>query len=230
MKTSNKLLLGIFITILILTSVVQLMVYAKYKRGEFTAFKREEVVPMTSLPVPAARFISLKGFGSCALKPSGTLKLEIQQDNANYIKYQLVNDTLVVTGNSNDPDDRSRNNSLVNIYLPASVQLIGAYCTFRAWGTGDSTLAPSYNINIKNSYLYINFNGADKAAVYFNQLNIHSVSSMIDLNSHAVFNDLNLQFVDSRLSDKSAMIRKLTMESDNTSTLELSGKNVNALK
>jgi hypothetical protein len=230
MKTSNKLLLGIFITILILTSAAQLMVYAKYKRGEFTEFKREEFVPMEPLPVPAAHFVSLRNFGTCALKPSGTLRLEVQKNNVDYIKYHLVNDTLIITGNSNGPDDRSRNNSLVNIYLPASVQLIGTYCTLRAWGANDSTSAPSYNIHLKNSYLFINFTGAENASVYFNQLNINSVSSMADLNDHAVINELNLQFTDSRLSDKQATIRKLTMGTDNTSSIDLSGKNVNAIK
>jgi hypothetical protein len=230
MKTSNKLLLGIFLTIIILIATVQLMVYAKYKRGDFTTFKREQFVPMISLQVPAARFISLKRMGSCAIKPSNTLKLEIQKDNINFIKYHVVNDTLVITGSSKDPDDRSRNNSLVNIYLPASVQLIGANCTFRAWGTDDSTSAPSYNISLQHSYLFINFSGVENGAVYFNQLTINSVSSMIDLNNHAVLNDLNLQFADSKLSDKSATIRKLTMASDNNSSIDLSGKNVNALK
>lgn len=230
MKTSNKLLLGIFLTILILTATVQLMVYAKYKRGDFTTFKREELIPMASLPVPAARFISLKGFGSCAVKPSNTLKLEIQKNNVGFIKYHVINDTLVITGSSKDPDDRSRNNSLVNIYLPASVQLMGAYCTFRAWGANDSTSAPSYNIHLKNSYLFINFTGAENALVYFNRLHINSVSSMTDLNDHAVINDLNLQFIDSRLSDKQATIRTLTMGSDNTSSIDLTGKNVKAIQ
>ncbi len=230
MKTSNKLLLGIFFTIIILISAAQLMVYAKYKRGDFTAFKREAFAPMTGLPVPAARLISLKHLGNCALKPSGTLRVEIQKDNANFIKYHMVNDTLVITGSSNDPDDRSGNNSLVNIYLPASVQLIGTYCSLRAWGTNDSTAAPSYNISIKNCYLFVDYHGADNAAEYFNQLNINGVSSMIDLNKHAVFNDLNLQFADSRLSDKAATIKKLTMASDETSSIDLSGKNANALK
>jgi hypothetical protein len=229
MKTSNKLLLGIFLTIIILTTVVQLMVYAKYKRGEYTPFKREQFIPMTSLSVPQARFVSLKGMGSCAIKPSDTLKLEVQKDNINLIKYNVINDTLVIAGNSNDADG-SRNNSLVNIYLPASVQLKGADCTFRVLGADDSTSAPSYNISIKNSYLFINFSGADNAATYFNQLNINSERSGIDLNKHAVLNDLNLQFTDSKLNDQSATIRKLAIGSDNNSSIELSGKNIKALK
>ena len=229
MKTSNKLLVGIFLTIIILTTVVQLMVYAKYKRGEYTPFKREQFIPMASLSVPQARFVSLKGMGSCAIKPSDTLKLEVQKDNINFIKYNVINDTLVIGGNSNDADGK-RNNTLVNIYLPASVQLKGADCTFRVLGTDDSTSAPSYNISIKNSYLFINFSGADKAATYFNQLNINSERSAIDLNRHAVLNDLNLQLTDSKLNDLSATIRKLTMGSDNNSSIELSGKNIKALK
>ena len=230
MKTSNKLLLGIFLTILILTATVQLMVYAKYKRGDFTTFKREELIPMASLPVPAARFISLKGFGSCAVKPSNTLKLEIQKNNVGFIKYHVINDTLVITGSSKDPDDRSRNNSLVNIYLPASVQLIGDHCTFRIYGSDDLTAAPSYSISLQQSYLFTNFSGVNKTTICFNQLNINSASSMIDLNNNVIVNNLNLQFTDSKLNDKSATIRKMTMESDEKSSIELSGKNVNALK
>jgi len=210
------------------------MVYAKYKRGEYTAFKREEFIPMASLAVPPARFISIKGFGSCAIKPSNTLKVEIQKDNADKIKYGMLNDTLVITGNSKNTGDKQelgdRNNSLLNIYLPATVQLNGANCTFRVWGASDLASAPSYNISIQHSYAFMNFSGGGNEAVYFNQLNINSVSSMIELTGRALLNDLNLQLTDSRLSDKSAAIRKMTVVSDNTSTIDLSGKNANALK
>ncbi|MBO9200920.1 MULTISPECIES: hypothetical protein [Niastella] len=228
MKTSNKLLLGIFLTIIILTTVVQMMVYAKYKRGEFTAFKREQFTPMTILQVPAARFISLKGLGNCAIKPSETFKLEIQKDIARFIKCHVANDTLFVNDSrftEYEIEKGTRNNGLVNIYLPASVQLKGGYSTFRICGTSDSTLAPSYTISLKNCFLYPENNSA-----YFNQLNIYSESSRIDLNRRAVFHDLNLQLTDSRLADNSATISKLTMESDNNSSIELSGKNINALK
>ena len=228
MKTSNKILLGIFLTIIILTTVVQLMVYAKYKRGEFTAFKREQFIPMTFLPVPPARYVSLNGFGNCAVKSSDTFKLEMQQDITRFIKYHVVNDTLFVNDTrftEYELERGTRNNGLVNIYLPASVQLKGAYGSFRIYGANDSASAPSYTISLKNTYLF-----PDNASVYFSQLNIYSESSRIDLNRHAVFHDLNLQMKDSRLMDNSATIRKLTMASDNTSSLELSGKNVNALK
>lgn len=210
------------------------MVYAKYKRGDYTPFKREQLTPMTSLSVPPAKFISLKGFRGCGVKPSATLKLEIQRDNAEFIKYEMVNDTLVITDKSNTDNELKqgfRSNIMVNIYLPASVQLKGTYCDCRLWGAEDSVTAPSYNISLeKDSYLSINFRGPDNASVYFNQLNIKSDGVRIDLNHHAVINAFNLQLADSRLSDNSATIRKLTMEADNNSSIELSGKNIKALK
>jgi hypothetical protein len=235
MKTSNKLLAGIFLIIVILITVVQLMVYAKYKRGEVTAFKREQFVPMTSLPLPAVRFISLQGLGSCAVRPAGTLKLEIQQNNANVIQYHMVHDTLVVIGDASMADAEMekgrRNFSLVNIYLPAAVQLQGVYCNLRVWGADDTAAAPSYTFNLqKNSNLNVNFKGADNAAVYFNQLNIHSERSTIDLNGHTVLNYLNLQLTDSKLNDNSATIREIIMAADDNSSISLSGKNINALK
>jgi hypothetical protein len=235
MKTSNKLLIGIFLIILILITVTQLMVYAKYKRGEVTSFKREQFDPMTSLPLPAVRFISLQGLGTCAVKPADTLKLEIQQDNTDIMKYHIVNDTLVVIGNIKTTEEElekgSRNFSRVNIYLPASIPLKGAYSNFRVWGADDSLVAPSYTFNLeKNSNLFINFKGADNASVYFNQLNIHGQRSTVDLNEHVLVNHLNLQLTDSKINDNSAIIRKITMESDNNSSINLSGKNVKALK
>ena len=234
MKTSNKLLLGIFLTIIILTSIVQLTVYAKYKRGEFTSFKREDLVPMNSLAVPAVRFISLKGLGSCAIKPSETLKLEIQKDRADIIKYHVLNDTLYIDNPkvSGDQLERgSRTNGLVNIYLPASVQLNAAYSVFRVWGADDSTSAPSYNISLgKDCRLFINFSGTKTASVYFNQLNINELKSTIDLDRHVVINDLKMQLSDSKLNDNQATIRKLTVDTDDNSTINLSGKNVKAIK
>lgn len=237
MKTSNKLLIGIFLIILILITTTQLMVYVKYKRGEVTSFKREQFDPMTSLPIPAVRFISVKGLGSCAVKPANTLKLEIQQDNVNVIKYHMANDTLVIVGDASMTDEEmdkgglNRNFSLVNIYLPASVQLKGTYSNFRVWGADDSLAAPSYTFYLeKNSNLFVNFKGPDNTSVYFNQLNIHGERSTVDLNEHAVLNELNLQLNDSKINDNAATVRKINMGSDNNSSINLSGKNVKALK
>jgi hypothetical protein len=91
----------------------------------------------------------------------------------------------------------------------------------RIGGAADSTSAPSYTVKLdKDSHLFIHNN----AAVYFNQINISSDQSIVDLNDHAFINGLNVQLTNSNLDDKEAVIIKLTMDADSKSTVTLSGK------
>jgi len=76
----------------------------------------------------------------------------------------------------------------------------------------------------------MNFGGAEKKPVFFNQLNLNSVSSTIDLSGSATLKDLNLRLTDSKFNDQSAGIVKMTVASDGASRIDLSGNNANALK
>lgn len=231
MKTSNKILLGIFCTIILLTTAVQLMVYAKYKRGEYVKFNREELTPMTSLELPAVRFISIKGLGNCGVMFGNKPKLEMQKEHVGPLTYRVVNDTLFVIGDTtrtiDDLERGNRNYRQVNVYLPATVQVNATYSSLRLGGAADSASAPSYTVRLeKGSNLYISNN----EAVYFNQLNINSQQARIELNDHSFINDLNVQLIKSAIDDKNAGIKNLTMDADSNSTVTLSGKNIKSLK
>jgi hypothetical protein len=231
MKTSNKLLLGIFITIILLTTAVQLMVYAKYKRGDYVKFDRDNFSSFTKVDIPAVRFISISGMGNISIMPGDASKLEIQKENVSPLTYRVVNDTLIIIGDTTrtigDQERGNRNYNNVKVYLPATVQVNATNSNLRIGGAADSTSAPSYTVKLdKDSHLFINNN----AAVYFNQLNISSDQSKVDLNDHAFINGLNIQLSNSNLDDKEAVIRNLTMDADSKSTVTLSGKNIKALK
>lgn len=231
MKTSNKLLLGIFLTIILLTTAVQLMVYAKYKRGEYVKFERDNFSSFTSFDIPAARFISIKGLGSCGFMPGDKPRFEIQKERVGPFAYRVVNDTLFIIGDTthtiDDLEQGKRNYNSVNIYLPATVQINASYSNLRLGGTTDSAIAPSFTVKLeKYSHLFINNN----EAVYFNQVNINSEQSKIELEDHAFINDLHVQLINSNINDKDAVIRSLTMNVDPKSTVTLSGKNIKSLK
>ena len=122
MKTSNKLLLGIFCTIILLTTAVQLMVYAKYKRGEYIKFNRETFTPLTSVEIPAVRFISIKGLGNCGIMHSDKPKLEIQKKFVNPFTYRVVKDTLFIIGDTShtiDELEQGTRNYNHGEYIPA---------------------------------------------------------------------------------------------------------------
>ncbi|HEX6432390.1 MAG TPA: hypothetical protein VF008_32075 [Niastella sp.] len=231
MKTSNKLLLAIFLSIILLTTAVQLMVYAKYKRGDYVKFDRDIFSSFTKVDIPAVRFISITGMGNISIMPGDTSKLEIQKEKVSPLTYRVVNDTLIVIGDSthaiDDPERGNRNYNHVNVYLPATVQINASNSVLRVGGADDSTIAPSYTVKLeKDSRLFINNN----ATVYFNQLNINSDHSKIELNDHAFVNDLNVQLIKSEINDKEAVIRNLTMDADSKSSVTLSGNNIKALK
>ena len=231
MKTSNKLLLGIFITIILLTTAVQLVVYAKYKRGEYVKFNREDFNKLTSVEIPTVRFISIKELGNCGIMYGDKPTLELQKEHVGPLTYSVVNDTLFIIGDTthsiDDPERGNRNYNHVNVYLPATVQINASNSDLRVGGAADSTHAPSYAVKLeKDSHFFIN----NDAAVYFNQLNISSDHSRIELNDHAFINGLHVQLIKSEINDKEAVIRNLTIDADSKSTVTLSGNNIKALK
>jgi hypothetical protein len=233
MKTSNKILLAIFLTIIILTTVIQVMVYAKYKRGEFVKFNRDAIIEMTSVEVPAIRFISLKGLGSCAVKPGEKYKLDIQKEKVSRVTYQVVNDTLVIIGDPSLTIDQlergDRNRNPVVIYLPSVVPIKGAFSTIRLYGSNDSAKAPSYNIQLgKLSHLFTSRGGSGE--VYFNELTFNGERSNVELDHNSIITSINMQLVKTRFDDQEAVIKNMTITADEGSNIHLSGKNINALK
>lgn len=234
MKTSNKILLGIFITILILTTAVHLMVLAKYKRGDFVKFNRDAIIAMSSVDLPAIKFISVKGLGGCALKPGDKYKLQIQKEKVSRVTYQVVNDTLIIIGDAaltnEQLENGSRNHNPVIIYLPAIVPVKGAYSTFRLNGSNDSTKAPSYNIQFGKGCHVFTSHGISNDVVYYNELTFNVEQSNIDLDNNSMVTNINLQLVKTRFDDQGAIIKNLTINTDESSNVNLSGKNIKALK
>ncbi|OQP66724.1 hypothetical protein [Niastella populi] len=231
MKTSNKILIGIFLAVIILTTSIHLYVYAKYKRGDYVPFQRESAVFMDRVDVPGAKFVSITGLGGVELINSDTAKFETDKDNVGRISYKMVKDTLVIT----DPtltDEQlergGRNYQRFKLYLPPSVPVQTAFCSINAKGAVDSTHAASYKIALtRNSNLSIR---NDNRASYFDQLLIKGESAEIVLEDQAIINDLHVQLVHSSINDMKATIQSITVEADPQSSLNLSGKNIKALK
>jgi hypothetical protein len=237
MKTSNKILLGIFLVIILLTTTVQVMVYAKYKRGEYVPFQRDKIVKKASIKVPATHFVSIKNLGNCVLVNSDTSRFEVDEDNAGNISYRVVNDTLIIRGDTTLTPDQlargERNSHLIKIFVPAAIPVNATSCTIYIDGAVDSVHAPSYNIQLsKGSDLYIREKTRNPGvAYYFNRLLINSELSNISLDDHVSVNDLNVTLaLNSRMKNNEATIRSMVLEIDSYSSITLSGNSIKALK
>jgi hypothetical protein len=233
MKTSNKILLGVFLAALLLTTTVNLMVYAKYKRGDYEAFKREEE-KMTTVKLPAARYVSITALCSVEILNSPTASFEVQQGKEKSITYHMVGDTIVIHGNTSlTKEELERgecNYQRFRLHLPAATGVYISHATVRINGKVDSAQAPSFNVHLDRSSTLIVGNN-EKENKYFNQLVLSGDHSFLEMNEHLVVNDLSLKLVnDSKFDSKKAAIKSLKLDVDNKSTVSLTGYSIKNLK
>lgn len=233
MKTSNKILLVIFLAIILLTTTVQLMVYAKYKRGDYKPFQQDKFIKVSSVKLPVTRFVSVNNLGSCVLINSDTSRFETDEDKAGAISFRVANDTLIINGDTTLTAEQlqhgERNFHLIKIYIPASVQVNATFCHLFIDGSVDSVHVPAYSINLSKSS-ELNIRQSRRHTCYFGQLLINSDLSAISFDHELVIADLNLTLGVSRLDYTDATFRKFTLHTDNYSTIALAGHNLNALK
>jgi hypothetical protein len=234
MKTSNKILLGIFLAVLLLTTTIHLMVYAKYKRGEYAAFQRDKILKVASVNIPVTRFVSVKNLGNCVLVNSATSRFETDQNKVKNISYRVVNDTLIIHGDttlSAELLDRGlRNFQMIKVYLPATVQVNATSCNLFINGAVDSVHAPSYSIHMSKK-CELNIRDEHGLTSYFDRLFINSEGSGISLDNKVIVTDLNLTLaLSSRVDYSKSTIRKMTLDMDSSSFITLSGKNFKALQ
>jgi hypothetical protein len=233
MKTSNKILLGVFLTIILLSATINLMVYAKYKRGDTVPFVREEK-RLTSVNLPVAKYVAISALCNVELINDASPKFEVHQGQEKGISYQMVGDTMVILGNTSLPgkqtDQGKCNYQLLKLHLPATTEVYAHNAGIKINGSKDSTQASSYNIHFdKRSFLQTGINDDDRR--YINQLLLWGNDTNFELDEYVTVSVLNLKMVNnSRFDDKKGEIRTLTLDVDNNSTINLTGNSIKNLK
>lgn len=230
MKTSNKILLGVFLATLLLTTTINLIVYAKYKRGDYVPFERKEE-QLTSVNLPAAKYVSIIALCRVELSNSATPGFEVHIGKEKGITYRMAGDTLVITSLPNELEQDGCNSQLLKLHLPATTEVYAHSVGIRIIGKADSTQAPSFNIHLdKRSVLHTDYNDNDDTR-YINQLLLVGSETNFELDEHIIVSELSLKMVNnSRFDDKKGEIRKLTLDVDNNSTINLTGNSIKNIK
>lgn len=232
MKTSNKILLGIFLTIIVLSATINLMVYAKYKRGEYEPFAREE--SMVSNKLPSSKFVSVTALCNVEIRNSDTPRFEVRKGEEEGVTYKMVGDTLMFQSKRSlakrQTEEVECNYQWLILYLPVNMQASFTHAGVKIKGSEDSTQAPSFNIQLhKDSRLLVNdWEGGHK---YINQLQLSGDESSFDLHDRLVVKDMRLKLIDHcKFDGKRSAINSLTLDVDNSSTMNLSGFSIKNIK
>jgi hypothetical protein len=113
MKKSNKILLGGFLTLLLIFAAIHIALYAKYKAGDYATYSAEdELARLPMQQFPNILFVSIRNVSDATIKFSDVAQVEKGKKEG--LAFATKGDTLQITGNSGYSEFRRP----VTIYLP----------------------------------------------------------------------------------------------------------------
>jgi hypothetical protein len=119
MKKSNKILLGGFLTLILLITGIHITLYAKYKTGHYTIYQPDGKDRQPSMQAfPNVSIVTIRN-NTAVISFGDTLSVEKGKEE--FIQYLLQGDSIVIT-NRNE-EDRFRNRGPVKLILPYNVTL-----------------------------------------------------------------------------------------------------------
>jgi|RhiMetdeSRZDD1v2_1073273.scaffolds.fasta_scaffold02711_6 hypothetical protein len=228
MKKSNKILLTYFLFALLAVTAVHVTLYAKYKRGEYVSFDKVREQRMDEIALPVVKYVWLTGLQRCTILPATSTKMKVVKLPGSRMKYNVVNDTLFITGDSvltnQNMNEGRRGYQAVNLYLPGTMTINTLFTDLFLNGAPDSTSAQSYVINLygKSS---LNTGDMGNKNVYLNGLRVNAVGSTVTFDKETIIKDLYLQPSICTIYTKTAHIKHFQLKTDSTSTFTFGGNN-----
>lgn len=233
MKTSNKILLTFFLTALLIITAVYATIYTKYKRGEYIAFDKLWEGKYEDHNLPPVKYVSVTGVGLCSIHIGTAPKIRLENGRANNIVYKIVNDTLVVQGDSllskQDYERGERSGRKVTLFITGK-EVVNAYgSNLSLKGTPEAASAPSLTANL---YIYSELATGEygNAKRFCDSLRVTADNSVVRLRGGSVINNLNIQSTNSAIINEKADIKQLQLAIDSSSTVILMGKNLKDAK
>jgi hypothetical protein len=229
MKTSNKILLGVFLLCVLTILGVHVALYAKYKAGDF-ASKDEingRIYDEQELP-STLKAVSITGLANCSVQIG---KAALKKEHNVQLTVNVRNDTLYLAANDwakkEDYEEGTRNHQIVNLSLPANLPVTCQYGDVFLMGAADSAQAPSFNITMGPlAYLGI-VDWQSKTPLYFNRVQVVSNASRMKLSPQTVINEMTVRSINSILDYKMSTIKQHNLEMDDATTIVVSLKSLN---
>lgn len=237
MRTSNKIILGVFLAPLIIVIAIQAALYAKYKGGDFVYMKTIEEDRFERPSLKNIDNIVVYGLENFSITPADSFAVEIEKNKYRFLHYTINGNSLIIHGDStiSRPDgtkDVMRSYENVNLYLPGMMNITADNSDVRLKGSKDSLKAGSYHFNLLNaaSFKIQENDYEDSTYKYFKGLTIKADhAANIEISAFTHISELNLTMLESVFTDNEAQIDKLTMDVDKKSSVKLTGENLKKL-
>jgi hypothetical protein len=235
MKTSNKILLSVFLLGFLTIVGIHVALFAKIKSGDFTPPDKLDGMTYGDYAVPATiKAVSITGLTNCTVFAYGAPGLKYNKESNEQLVVTIRNDTMYVTADKNatrsDYEQGRRNSQLVRLTLPENVPIKLQYSQITISGKEDSVNAPSFNIELSEmSSLDIVRREPQNLPACFNKVQIVSRGSNMTLDRYTFINELNVKAANSNLNYNYATIKKMGLDVDDNTLINISKKSLDNL-
>lgn len=232
MRTSNKIILGIFVAPLIVLAALNLTLYAKYKSGNYVTMEHGNENRVMRLVFTHVMSVAVYGLDNFSIVPADTAALEIEKQDNNRLRYVVQGDSLVIHGDSlaESKDNGGRNYRSVKLYLPGDASIIAHNSDVDIDGSKDSLKASSYHFYLNQNSSFNTREHEQGNARFFKSLQLQATgSSDITLHAGIRVRQLMLQLEASEFKDEGASVDSVSVIADKKSLLTLRGDKIQRL-
>ncbi len=227
MKTSNKILLGSFLTALLILVSVHVALYAKYKRGDYTLVT-DSMWPMditTTHLIKDVKYISLNNIENIEVRASDTSMLRYEkpkENEENILSVTQNGDTLFVLG-------KSQKNEIGRWYRRTELLLAGempVFVTNAALHVRHGERDQPLSLNLKIDKTFLELEGREEGKGNYGLIKIDAVNeSRIELRNIKT-NNLQIGLNKSSIEDHNLLADSISISTDAASEIKLKGQNL----
>ncbi|MEX6689867.1 hypothetical protein QTN47_20335 [Danxiaibacter flavus] len=224
MKTSNKILAGILLISFGFAITSHFVLHSKFLRRDFVSKDKVATFFYDIYPLNQPGFIKLYRLNACYIKPGKQARLSVEKSLIKNIKYIVINDTLIIHGDSSASQWTSPKVVLELATIPfADVKNCNVYIE----GSRDSLIPPDFQLAMNYGHLYSRQPYGDTVvAKFFGRLKVNaSNNSEIVLYKKDHFNNIDLNLDNSVFQERNAKHKNISITSDSSSTIVTGGRN-----
>jgi hypothetical protein len=227
MKTSNKILLGAFLTAMLIIASIHITLYAKYKRGEYKIAEDEMWLPnMLTYPLADVKYVSLENLENINISQGDSTKLQYEkadEDDDNILSVTKNHDTLFLKGQSVGKTE-GRWYRRTNLTLAGLLPLRAINSRMYMHQPKNAGTPISFDILLDSSFLEVNRSQRD--TIQFDAFNINAVKNSRVYLFKATTKFLNLHLNNSSFEEDDFVTDSISVMTDSDSRLKMSAGNL----
>ncbi|MCU7547662.1 hypothetical protein OCK74_00990 [Chitinophagaceae bacterium LB-8] len=222
MKTSNKILLGAFITALLLWGGLYAAVYIKYKTGDFNLeYSKEWDKRVFQLHNVDYVFLENVVHISLYSSDSASLQLAKRKDENFKVKFVQRGDSLFISA----PAHSNEFEGIVQLHINPNARVRATNSGLSLNYDNDSTFIPSFFLELDSSSVYARPHSA-QGKVYYNRLQITARNNSEISLSEVEASGAEISLENSRLNLHNCTIGHLDLKNDRSSQVSFSGSSI----